>query len=285
MNSTRKGIAEEVRKLKLNPEILLDKISDIKQNFFLLSEINKNNEFNSQYSSFLRNGYEAPIVSTKICDTIIKEVFQDISCDVDSITSSLLSPCLHLNNYLECSASDIEWDEIKYTIEDKDEYPSSKLRRISTDIYGVSILISIKSALDRLVRILSYYYPGISSHTTWGRYKENQKKEGFMGVVRKRQNTDKLLNYFDTQYNDWIKYAVAPRDSLIHYRDSVPSWYFDSKSGALIQSHVTKNSEGKSQGYGIYTLEEYVTKWFKFMEHTLYSLSTKCPIKLTNKTL
>ena len=184
MNSKVKELAKDVRGLKLDPEMLLDIIETARMRFYLLYD---------QSFSF-------------------EEAYIDISCEIESIVSSLLAPCLQLNNYLDCSAADIEWDEIKFNVEDISGYPSGKLRRVSTDVYGTSVLISIKSALDRLVRILSYYYPGISSHTTWGRYKDSQRKEGFMGVVRNRTDEDELLNYFHTEYHDWIKDAVAPRD-------------------------------------------------------------------------
>lgn len=276
----RLEVAERIRELKLDPEVQLDRIGRAKMMFFVLAP---GAESESLLPLYFKGDREPPTISTTIDNEIVTEVYEDISTDIDSITSSYLAPCLQLNNYLESSAMDVELDEIKFNIDTRQYYPSSKLRRVSTDVYGASVLISIKSGLDRLVSILSYFYPGISDHTTWGRYKENKKKEGFMGIVRVGACEDKLLEYFDSAYNDWIKDAVAPRDALIHYRDAEPLWGFDSQTGSLVQSHVVEKGNGEGQHYGIYTLSRFVSEWYKLFDHTLLELSTMCPLKLANK--
>jgi len=283
MKKTRKDIASEVRSLKVDPELMLNLIGTAKMRIFILAE--KSEMTRDLLPIYFNGKLTPPKIPNGLGDDYVRETFQDIACEVDSITSSVLSPCIHLNNYLESSAFDIEWDDIKHDIGDLDGHPSGKLRRISADIYASSILISIKSGLDRLVRILSWYYPGISSHTTWGRYKENAKKEGFMGVVRKGRETDELLQYFHEQYNCWIKNAVTPRDLLIHYQDAVPDWNLDSNSGALIQSHVLGNEKDGFHGYDIHTLKQYVSNWFDFFKLTMQLLAKKCPVKLVKKSL
>jgi hypothetical protein len=203
-------------------------------------------------------------------------LYEDLSTAVDSIAASYLAPALQLNNYLESSATDVEAEELRHVNPDI-ELPSNVLRRVSTNAYAASVLLAVKSALDRLVRILAFYYPGIAGHTTWGRYDKKGNPSGFMAVVARGRESDALLAAAHEAYERWIRKAVAARDSLIHYRDAESHWYFLPEDRALVQTHAVEDTDGQSHGYGITSLCEFVGEWYQLADETLLRLAAKLP--------
>jgi hypothetical protein len=82
-----------------------------------------------------------------------------------------------------------------------------------------NLLISIKSGLDRLAAVLSFYYSDLQFYSTFGRIDDNGKTKGIMSIAVKNKDKDELCAFIFDQYHHWIKDVVDSRDSVIHYND------------------------------------------------------------------
>ena len=139
--------------------------------------------------------------------------------------------------------------------------------------------------LDRLVGFFSYYYKGISPHTTFGRQKDNGSFRGFMATVESNKDDDSLCEYISTQYESWIKVVVAPRDLIIHYNDLGLFYEFNNDLGIDIPNHfnerLIKNKSDKSKpfAYSYEHLKQFTELWIEFIEHIYSELLKK---ELTN---
>lgn len=267
-------IANYVRHLKIDLETLLSKHATAKMRFFTSAP---DADFPESFKPWFPEGKAPPVLPLGADSSAWKARYEDISVAVDCIRSSYLAPALQLNNYLEWTATDIEWDEIKYDLEERDLRPSGMLRRVSSEAYAAATLLAIKSGLDRLVRILSFYYPGIAAHTTWGRYEDGQPGSGFMAVVKKNMSTDRLLTTLDAAYIRWIKLAVAPRDALMHYEDATTTWHLMPEENALVPIHFVGDVKNQLHKYGVGVLSTYVNEWYKLIDETLLSLAVQLP--------
>ncbi len=133
-------------------------------------------------------------------------------------------------------------------------------------------MLAIKGALDRIVRVLHFYYPGIASHTTWGRYDSKGKASGFMSVVQRGKASDELLAYFEQAYIDWIADTVAPRDALTHYKDPYSMWHLHADGHALVSSqHIEDNNQIHSSD--IKTLCCRVQRWYDLADRAFVATS------------
>lgn len=154
-------------------------------------------------------------------------------------------------------------------------------RTLKYQIEIQALLISIKSALDRLVSLFSYYYKGIMPHTTFGRV-EHSKSKGFMDIVTKGKDNDNLLEFINDNYEEWINIVVAPRDMIIHYNDLSLTYQFDSKLGREIPVHynekLIKTKEEKNKpiySFNHENLQYFVMSYKIFIDEVFNQLLDK----------
>ena len=270
-------LAAQIRAEQVNLEEVLDNHASAKMRFFISSPDQRKE---GSFKLYFPEGMCPPLVTDDLNSSNSSELFLEISVAVDSNRASYVAPALQFNQYLEWLAVDIEWDEKKWLTEEDTPRPSNVLRRVSAEVYAHATLLSIKAGLDRFVRILSFYYPGIAGHTTWGRYGENGKPSGFMAVVARSKDQDSLLAEMDSSYRRWINLAVAPRDALTHYQDSTSCWHYLPEEQALVQTHAITDGKGNEYGFGIGTLGDYVREFYQLVDTSLLVLATRLPRRL-----
>lgn len=213
------------------------------------------------------------------------ETYKKLNEEIDATGASFFSPALHLNHYLNWMI-EMGVDELEINTPPTPESsrsPSLHLQSTLGATYATSILISIKSALDKLVRVLHFYYPGIASHTIWGRWKKNCDASGFMSVVKNRKGPDVLLEHIEIAYEKWIHLAVAPRDALVHYKDSKGSWNFLKDKNLFIREHSVQHEDGSIESYGVEILCDFVNEWYDLATFVLENLASREP-RIRNKT-
>jgi hypothetical protein len=205
------------------------------------------------------------------------DIFELIGLELDAIRPSYAAPGIHLNSYLEAHAVDIEWDVVKHTLDEDAPRPSMGLRSTAVEVHWGATMLAIKAALDRIVRVMRFYYPGFAPYTTWGRYKANGKPDGFMSIVHGAKDSDELLAYFDRAYIEWIVAAVAPRDALTHYNDPYSTWHLLPGVHALVSSQHIEDDAENGHSSGIHTLTSLVQRWYDFADYTFAALVKKEP--------
>jgi hypothetical protein len=267
-------VATSLRGLKFDEERLIDVHVRARMRFFLCSDAERNEGIMPLYFPAGAVPPELPGGAERAAWVTL---LQDISVDVDGIIASYLAPALHCNNYLEWLAQDIEWEEKKYDSAPDTPHPSNILRRASAAAYGASTLVALKSALDRLILVLHYFYSGIARHTTWGHCNEKGKWSGFMALVERSKQQDALLASISEAYTRWIRGAVGPRDALIHYRDADSVWHYISDHQALMQTSVIVGPDGREHNFGADTLTFYVSEWYRLFESILLGLALRLP--------
>jgi len=209
----------------------------------------------------------------KSFDQSMKDKFVDISYKIDMMIPSIIAPVYHYNNYID------------FVLKDKLEMKS--LYKTCYQIESQSTFIALKIGLDRMVQIFNFYYKGISSHTTFGRYKESGKPRGFMAVVENGKENDPLLEYIFKQYHKWIQIAVAPRDVITHYKDLGLVYVMEVDTENPIDSdfnfrpvHITKeisngiNDQTEISDIGVTHIElkELVDNWYSFYNNIMGEL-------------
>lgn len=201
-----------------------------------------------------------------------------------AIKPSYVAPAYHYNAYVDALLYDVFWDDIKFDIP-KEQWISNVQRKVSFQIEAQTLLLSLKMALDRLVAIFSYYYPGFSNKTTFGRIKDNGKAKGFMSTVISLSNTDKLMAYIKEQYLSWIKQAVSPRDIITHQNDLGLTFHWDSESCTEIPLHIEEKTLRKTDPvaqqprFHYASLKEFTCNWYTFFNHVVGELQQKTPIR------
>ena len=149
--------------------------------------------------------------------------------------TSYLAPAYNYNCY------------INLLIEDNLNRVNNKSSLEYTDTYYTiitqNILISIKSLLDRMVPIFSFYYSGFSLNTTFGHLDLNTNRgSGFMKHVQSitRKTTDPLMSFIYEEYCSWINRIVEPRDTIIHYNDLCSEYRVTHDNRQFPMHHHTK---------------------------------------------
>lgn len=165
--------------------------------------------------------------------------------------ATYLAPAYNYNNYINYL--------IEYNINNMTGR-HDKILDCSKQLFTVqiqNIFISIKCLLDRLVTILSFYYNGLSITSTFGRITENNKGKGLMSAVLERKENDSLLQFIYTEYNEWIKEIVEPRDVIIHYNDMhcTPHYTADGRE-FFTHSKIKLFDENKSDSWNIPSPDE-----------------------------
>jgi hypothetical protein len=203
--------------------------------------------------------------------------YLDLSTLINEMIASFIAPAYHLNSYIKNLLKDLTWDDEKFSL-DENDCKSGIIRRAKYQADAQSIFLSIKMCLDRLVAIFTYYYKGISSSTTFGRYKDSGKATGLISKVNELKENDHLMAYIDENYHKWIKDAVSPQDVITHYNDLQIMYHFDSKTGFELPIHGSNkllDSQSPGMEYGIMTLKEYTENWYDFFNNVMQSLLSK----------
>lgn len=126
---------------------------------------------------------------------------------------SIIAPAYNYNQMVD--------NEIAYIKNTEDNYHYFDLDFCTYIAAMQNCLSSIKTGLDRLVKLLSLYYKGISTSSTFGHEKSEGKYTGLLSYAYQQQDNDELLKYILEQYDYWIKDCVASRDTITHYNDLV----------------------------------------------------------------
>lgn len=143
--------------------------------------------------------------------------FDYILC-LDQIRTSFLGPAYNFNRLIDVIIQDVYWDDIKYEIPVEDWVSmGNRTSAIVLDMHNC--LISIKTALDRLVKLFRLYKKGISDYCTFGHIGKNNKSKGLMSRIIQDRDKDDISEYVYQEYNRWIYKCVKPRDTIIHYDD------------------------------------------------------------------
>jgi len=203
--------------------------------------------------------------------------YHDIMALIEQMLPSYLAPAYHYNYYIDALITDIFWDDIKYNIPEN-EHLSNKLRVASYQINMQALFLSIKMALDRLVLLFSYYYKGFSTSTTFGRYNEKGKPTGFMSKVNELKDKDSIMEYIEEQYQEWIKIAVSPRDTISHYNDLAQGYIFDSKTMSEIPIHINERlflNIDNNYSFNVFNLKTIVEYWYAFFDKIISELLKK----------
>lgn len=232
----------------------------------------------------IEDSYDEDERTRKWTETM-NSVHSDLITLVEVMYPSLLAPFLHYNNYIDYFCNDFLWDDIKYNIPDEQQRDSNVLRKTKYQIEIQALLIAIKSGLDRFVGLFSYYYKGIAPYTTFGRFKDKKNTfEGLMNTVEKNKDSDPLMEFIFDQYFKWIKIAVAPRDTIIHYNDLGIFFEFDSEIEGGIPVHFNerlikeKDKVEDVYKYSYESIKGIVESWLEFVNKVFSELLKKEPI-------
>lgn len=272
----RKKFAEQLQVSKYDLDDILYKLTTIRQSYY------EKGTSQEEEKKFPKHLYTTGHLGSKNFELQFEQnVYSDLITIVDSMSPALLAPFHHYNNYIDYWSKDFLWDDIKYSISPDELRDSNTLRRTKYQIEVQSLLISIKMGLDRLVGFLSYYYKGISSHTTFGRQKENGSYRGFMATVQSNKLEDSLCEYIYSQYESWIKVVVEPRDLVIHYNDLGLYYEFDKNLGISVPNHFNerlikdKSDNSTTYNYSYKHLKQFTDFWIEFIEQVFSELLKK----------
>ncbi len=128
---------------------------------------------------------------------------------------SFLSPAFSFNRLIQ--------SYIDYLNALDEHCPMSNIEFVEYFCSIHTCLISIKTGLDRIAQLFSYYYKGVSKSITFGHIKDSGKYTSFLSYVdQKIKANDEDSSVFQCimdNYHSWIKECVSPRDQIIHYND------------------------------------------------------------------
>jgi hypothetical protein len=266
--------------LKLDLEERIDQANTNQMRFFIRSPLNA--DYADQIPMYFPDGCvpmpipEASQLSPWPWDGF-SDPFMDISAHVAALRVSYLAPCIHLNQYLDWVTFDLECEQGLHNPDIELERPSNIARRTYIEVFAHSVLVSLKSALDRLVPVASFYFPGLSSHMTWGRI-ENGKTRNFMSIVERGRRDDELLEYLSRQYEEWIRVVVAPRDEIIHYADLLVTWKFQSGAeGVAITPVHSSSRQVEAPVLNASALSSFVNAYYALADRALLTLAARVP--------
>ncbi|WP_435356595.1 hypothetical protein [Emticicia sp. SJ17W-69] len=273
----RKKFSDDITASKYDLDSLLTEFRRISMSYYdkgMTPEEQK--KFPKKEFSTRINGQEVKI-------PIDNNIYVDLITLIDTMYPSLIAPFHHYNNYIDFYCKDFLWDDIKYDLDEDEPRDSNTLRKIKYQIEIQALLMSIKAGLDRFVSFFSYYFNGISPHTTFGRYKkEKDKYDGFMYIVNAKKEKDSLMAFIHAEYFDWIKIAVAPRDTITHYNDLGIYYEFNSEIQGDIPVHYNERlikEKGQAVSpvfvYSYQTIKGFTESWHKFISKTFLELLTK----------
>lgn len=275
--SNRKSFADKINSSKYDLDSLLSEFMQISMTFY------QKGTSTEEHAKFPIKNIVTEANGKEVSIPVALNVYEDLITLINAMYSSLVAPFHHYNNYIDYYINDFLWDDTKYSIIEDESRDSNVLRRTKYQIEIQALLISIKAGLDRFVSFFSYYYKGISPHTTFGRFKdEKQKFEAFMYIVAANKDNDTLMDFIHTNYFDWIKIAVAPRDTITHYNDLGLYYEFNSEIQVDIPVHYNERliKEKGKENLPIYVyshdkIKEFTESWLKFIKRTFSDLLDK----------
>lgn len=269
---------------KIDVEASISAISLAKMRFFIRSPSN------DSISAVIQYYFPASTPLTPLPEAVSggswpwgewDDPFIEVSACVDLARAAYLAPGIHLNHYLDWLLFDLECEEGLHPVHEYEDRPSNVARRSHFEVFAHSVLIALKSALDRLVSVLGHYVVGVSPHMTWGRIK-NGKTSNFMSVVERGRQNDELLEFLHLEYVSWIANMVAPRDEIIHYADLQTTWQFHGWSGdeqrPLLGVAHGSSRDNDSPSVDLETLHRYVTSFYALADHVFLTLATRLPL-------
>ncbi|NWE47309.1 hypothetical protein [Pseudomonas gingeri] len=286
MNTISERFASSTQRIDI--EDAISRIYDAKMRLFVRSPLSGATELISHY-------FPADVILAPIPDAISGESwpwsdlehdpFANVSVVVDLLRASYLAPAIHLNLYHDWLFFDYEVDQGMHPKLEYEDRPSNIARRLHFETFAHSTLVSLKSALDRLVSVFTHYIDGIQPHMTWGRI-TGSKSTGFMSIVALGRADDELLEYLYAEYNAWISAGVSPRDEIIHYSDLQTVWQFKEWSeGEGVKLKVSHTSYRGETPIDIdsNTLQGYVSSYYKLADHVLLTLAARLPLAVRKK--
>jgi len=213
---------------------------------------------------------------------------------------SFLAPAYHFNQYLHYLSQDVAVFgrilPLRHSVS-FDVVTKSALNRSLILIEFENTLISLKTALDRFVRVLSEFFSGIDPWSTFGKITKDGNTKGFMSkvkegregkVTRKNEATRYISSYIYDQYFDWIQDLVVPRNELIHYFGALLRYKeifnisLDQKTylptpSVRIRPNIKKKLNMNVDEILLTTdqISVYVTKWYEFFFYLLKCLPAK----------
>lgn len=134
-----------------------------------------------------------------------------------------------------------------------------------------NLLINIKMSLDRIVKILSLFYRGFASSSTFGHINEDGKTKGFMSYVAKHQAEDKLISFIFENYHQWIKFAVLPRNQIMHYENLIIGFPIDLQKNELSISYQPTGNFN----FTIEDLKQYTNNWYTLIDEIFKTLEKR----------
>lgn len=247
--------------MKFDVEEILDKLMKWENDFNFRLWMKGDEEY-SREKYFLQlseeDEYDKESEESDVCEC------SEISVLLRGIRPSFVGPAYNFNKYMDAYVNDVFWNDIKCTIEE-DEWISSSLREAMIIMELQNCLMSIKMGLDRMVKLFATYYKGISLSSTFGHIeiKEDgtEKGTGLMSCVLKNREIDELFELIYSEYNDWIKQCVEPRDTITHYQDFCSTYFFDGKTGIEYPIHLNEK-KNKPTNMSVVSMHEYVEKYY-----------------------
>ena len=187
---------------------------------------------------------------------------------LESNLTSLFSPAYNFNNFMQSYINYLENTDEHFHVTD-----------ISFIEYFCSIhncLISIKSGLDRIGQLFSYYYKGVAKYATFGHIDKKGKYTSFLAFVNQKINANKedaiIFQYIMDNYNQWIKDCVSPRDQVIHYNDLTYcesyNEEFELSEPIAISNNMIKFS----------VINQYINNFYKFVDKIFEYLLFDCQL-------
>ena len=277
-----KAIAEmrlAVRDRYIAMKFDLETVLDIHANLFV--QLSKNTfsdaeDTREEPESLSGHSFAATLASAKA----------DVITVLKLLEPSFIAPAWQYNLYLDGFVRELMWDDIKYDLP-LGGRPSNIMRRLAYQVPAQSLLVAIKSGLDRFVILLSYYYRGFSPNTTFGRIGLNGKSRGLMAYALERAGEDPLCKLLIDNYQEWIKSVVEPRDLIIHYNDMTVRYVFDASLGLevpilhgerLLLDKSSKDETEDGKGWGPYALQHACIKWHNMFAEVVKLLIDREPV-------
>lgn len=174
---------------------------------------------------------------------------------------SYLAPAYHFNTLEKVTKDYFEIDLPKLSSKGVVDENDMSFMTLKIQLELNALLVSIKTALDRFVFFISKINRSVSPSTTFGRIKENGKGTGLMSEVLKKKEEIEIMKLIYHNYNLWIRDAVKPRDTVVHYENlSLNFKIVENNSFEPVFSKIEKGIENLE----LKDLKKYVDHWMEF---------------------
>lgn len=207
----------------------------------------------------------------------LEDECSDVSVWLRCVRPAYIGPAYIFNKYIDVFVKDVFWNDIKYEIAEEN-WVSSSLREAEVLVELQNCLVSIKIGLDRMIKLFSLYYRGISPTSTFGRIEVREdgteKGKNFMAYVLANKGKDEIFEFIYKEYNEWIRECVRPRDAIVHYQDFFSTYMFDSMTGTEYPVHFNEKNNEPIEAL-IFLVRDYVNRYYVFFEEILKAFFKK----------